>query len=138
MTGLMTVPTTQIAFVAPMPGFPDARSWALSTWGDDPSSPFTLLRSNDVEGLEFIVLAPFLFFPDYEPELDRGTVDALGLTGPEDVDVFVVLTLGEAIESTTANLMGPIVVNRTTGVAAQAILLQGGLSTKTPLVASAA
>lgn len=134
---MMTVTAPVIEFVTAVPGFPEARSWALRPWGDDDDSPFRVLSSLDVEGLEFVVVPPYLFFPEYAPELDDATVDALGITAVEDVLVYVVLTLGDTIEQTTANLLGPVVVNAATNRAAQAILHQPGLSTKTPLVPAA-
>jgi flagellar assembly factor FliW len=130
----MAVSTPVIEFVTAVPGFPEARSWSLVPWGEE-SSPFRLLSSLDVEGLAFVVVPPYLFFPDYEPELDDATVDALAIDAPEDVVVYVVLTLGDSIEDTTANLLGPVVVNATTNRAAQAVLHQPGLSTRTPLLA---
>ena len=138
MTGTMTVTTTsEIQFVTAFPGFPHARTWALAPMGDDPASPFSLLRSSDIDGLEFVVVPPFLFFPDYEPELDQATVSALDLQAPADAMVYVVLTLGASIEQTTANLLGPVVVNMRNGFASQAVLHQPGLSTKVPLVPAA-
>jgi flagellar assembly factor FliW len=80
-------------------------------------------------------MSPAGFFPAYEPELDDAAVDALGLTQPEDAAVYVVLTLGDTLEDTTANLLGPIVVNTVDGRAAQVVLHQPGLSTKAPLLA---
>lgn len=128
--------TAVVEFVTAVPGFPDARTWAVEVWGDDPASPFSLMRNVEVEGLEFVVVSPFVFFPDYEPDLDNATVDALALDGPEDAMVLVVLTIGESIEETTANLLGPIVINTKTNAASQAILHAPGLSTKTPLVSA--
>jgi flagellar assembly factor FliW len=123
-----------IEFVTAVPGFPEARQWALEPWGDQQDSPFRVMTCLDVEGLEFVVVPPFLFFPDYEPELDDAVVDALGVESAEDVAVYVVLTVGESVEETTANLLGPVVINLRDGRAAQAVLHQPGLSTKVPLV----
>ena len=133
MTGMVqTVDTAVIEFVSAVPGFPTARTWLLEPWGD-PSSPFNLMRSADVDGLEFVVVPPSVFFPDYEPVLDDATVDALEVETAADVVVMVVLTIGDSPERTTANLLGPIVINARTNRAVQAILHQPGLSTKTPL-----
>ena len=138
-TPVMTEPETDTAFVefvSAVPGFPDARTWGMEVWGDDPSSPFSVMRNVETEGLEFVVVSPFVFFPDYEPELDDATVGSLDLTAAEDAVVLVVLTIGESIEETTANLLGPIVINTRDNRAVQAILHQPGLSTKTPLIGS--
>lgn len=136
MTGMAATVDTSTAvveFVSAVPGFPEARTWQLEVWGDDPSSPFTLMRNAEIEGLEFVVISPFIFFPDYAPNLDDSTVETLGLEGPEDAMLLVVLTIGETIEQTTANLLGPIVINNKTLKAVQTILHEPGLSTKTPI-----
>lgn len=132
MSALMTAAPV-LDFVAAVPGFPQARSWELQPWGDGDDIPFRVMSSLDVEGLEFVVVPPFPFFPDYEPEIDDSTVDSLGIESPEDVMVYVVLTVGESLETTTANLLGPIVINTTNNRAAQAILHQPGLTTRMPL-----
>jgi flagellar assembly factor FliW len=129
---MMRLMSPPIEFVTAVPGFPDARRWTLQPIEEGPCA---VLESQDVEGLQFVVMSPAGFFPAYEPELDDAAVDALGLTQPEDAAVYVVLTLGDTLEDTTANLLGPIVVNTVDGRAAQVVLHQPGLSTKAPLLA---
>lgn len=129
---MMTLTSPQIEFVTAVPGFPDARRWTLRAMD---GTPFAVLGSEDVPGLAFVVMSPEGLFPDYEPELDDAAVEALGLEQPEDAAVYVVLTLGETWEATTANLLGPIVINTASGHAAQVVLHQPGLVTKAPLPA---
>ena len=125
-----------LRFARPVPGFEERpREFALEGWGGE-GSPFSLLRCVGDPELAFVVTHPAVFFPDYEPELDDATVDLLGLESADDALVLVVLTLGMRVEETTANLMGPIVAHRRTGVAVQAVLSAPGLDTKVPLVAS--
>lgn len=125
--------TAIIEFVAPVPGFPDARTWAVEAWGEE-ASPFSLLRNVEVEGLEFVVVSPFLFFPDYAADVDDAVAASIGLTAPEDAVVWVVLNVGESVEDTTANLLGPIIVNTGTNQAVQAILHDPDLSTRARLL----
>lgn len=133
MTGMaQTVTAVIIDFVTAMPGFPTARRWTLEPWGGE-DSPLTIMCSEDVADLEFVVVPPGVFFPDYTAELDDATVRALGIESAEDVVLLVILTLGDSPQTTTANLLGPIVINSRTNRAAQAILHQPGLSTKVPL-----
>jgi flagellar assembly factor FliW len=110
-----------IQFPAGVPGFEDAHDFVLVEWGDA-GSPFTVLRSVDVEGLEFLVAAPVVLFPDYAPELDDGCADALMLTRAEDALVLVIVTVTDRAEDATANLLAPIVVNVHTNIAAQVVL----------------
>ena len=124
-------------FPSAIPGFPEARDFTLMPWGGD-GSPFALLRCTDDPLLEFVVVPPGVFFPEYAPEVDDATVEQLGLTTAEDALLFVILTLGANPHDTTANLMGPVVVNRHTNRAAQAVLSTSGYELRVPLVKAAA
>jgi flagellar assembly factor FliW len=110
-----------IEMPAGLPGFPDARRFVLLSWSDD-TSPFSRLQCLDAEELEFLVAAPVVLFPDYAPELDTASVDALGLTCAEDALVLVLVTVHERAVDATANLLAPIVVNIHTNLAAQVVV----------------
>lgn len=123
-------PTNEVVFDHGLPGFPSVRRFALESWGAT-DGPFSLLRS--VEGeTEFLVADPEVFFPDYVAEIDDETAAWLGLQDAVDASLYVIVTVGERAEQATANLLGPIVVNRATGRAIQAVL-QDGFSTRQPL-----
>ncbi len=80
------------------------------------------LRSLEQPDLEFVVAPPALFFPDYAPEIDDEAALRLGLEDPEDALLLVVLTLGDGIAASTANLLAPIVINQRTRCAAQVLV----------------
>lgn len=121
-----------LLFETGLPGFAEARRFELVRWGAE-DSPFSILRSVEHEGLEFVVVPPAVFFPDYEPEIDDATVTRLAIADPADVILLVMLTLGDRAADATANLLGPIVVNRHTRRAAQAVLANSGYELRTPL-----
>jgi flagellar assembly factor FliW len=123
----------ELTFPQGMPGFPDVSRFALVRWGGD-DSPFSLLRSLDDPSLEFLVVPPSVFFPDYAPELGDETVDQLDLTAAEDAVVLVLVTVAERADDATANLLGPIVVNRHTRSAVQAVLATSGYGLREPLI----
>lgn len=102
-------------------GLPEATRFSLTRWGGG-GSPYALLQATDVESLEFVVVPPELFFPHYAPVVDDELVEALELTGADDAIVLVIVTVTEPVEHSTANLLGPIVINRRTHRAAQAVL----------------
>lgn len=116
-------------------GVPEAQQFSLTRWGG-PDSPYAMLRALDADGLEFVVVPPGLFFPDYEPVVDDELVDDLGLRGADDALVLVIVTVGDPIERSTANLLGPIVVNRHTRRAAQAVLSPDDHDARQPLLSS--
>src|SRR5215510_1717926 len=101
----------EITFPAGLPGFPQAHQFQLAPWGPA-GSPFLLLSSSDDPDIGFVVVPPWVFYPDYEFELDSGMAERLGLTASEDAVVFTVVTLRDKAEDSTVNLLGPIVVNR--------------------------
>ena len=119
-------------FAGGLPGFADLRRFALVRWGGD-NSPLCLLKSIDRPEIEFVVAPPAVFFPDYEPELDDGTAERLGLSEADDALMLVILTVEKPPESATANLMGPIVVNKNTLDAAQVVLADSGYELRAPL-----
>jgi flagellar assembly factor FliW len=122
----------QINFPAGLPGFPNAHSFELAPWGPA-GSPFLLLSSSDDPEIGFVLVPPWVFYPDYEFELDSGMAERLGLTESEDAVVFTVVTLRDKPEDSTVNLLGPIVVNRFTHEAAQVVLPSAGYSVRAPL-----
>jgi flagellar assembly factor FliW len=126
-----------VVFRDGLPAFPLHRRFALVQWGG-PESPFCRLQSLDDPDLSFVVVEPSIFFPHYEPEIDDHTVERLELHSAEDAIVLVVLTIGSNPEETTANLLGPIVVNRHTLEAAQVVLSDGSHTTQERLFSASA
>lgn len=125
------VPT--IEMVHPMPGFPDVRRFALVELDDD--GLLSALQAVEHPDLRFLVVPPHTFFPDYAPIVDDATVADLGVTSGAEVQVLVILTAGDSLAETTANLLAPVLVNTTNRRACQVILDDTALSVSTPLVA---
>lgn len=126
----------ELHFATGVPGFPAARRFALVRFGDEDDTPFALLRSLDVEDLEFVVVHPFQFFPGYAPELDDETADRLDLHSADDALILAIVTVPEKVQDATANLAAPIIVNRNTRQAAQTVLSDSVVDLRAPLAAS--
>ena len=71
---------------------------------------------------EFLVVNPDVFFPDYVAEIDDETADWLGLNSADDACLLVIVSVRDKAEDATANLLGPLVINRSSGRAIQAVL----------------
>jgi len=128
----------ELHFAGGLPGFPDVRRFVLVRLGDE-HSPFSVLRSLDdgpdiAPAVEFVVTHPSLFFPDYEPEIDDDIAARLELKSADDALLLVIVTVTDPVAASTANLLGPIVVNRHTRAAAQAVLGNSGYATREALV----
>jgi flagellar assembly factor FliW len=125
----------ELRFDAGLPGFPDAHRFTLVSWGEDtPFSILTCLETAD-GAPEFLVAPPVVFFPDYVAEVDDETADRLGLTDAEDALLLVIVNVADGPALATANLRAPIVVNRHTRQALQAVLDDADQPVRQPLFA---
>jgi len=93
--------------------------YRLSAEPDAP--PFLRIETVD-DDMVFHVLDPFLIVADYEPAIGDDDDTTLGLNGPEDTRLLVIVNLSKGASEATVNLAAPIVVNRKTGQAKQVIL----------------
>jgi len=109
-----------IEFVAPMPGFPDHRRFYLVAI-DDSGLVYSLTSADDPE-LRFLVIPPPPFYPDYTPEISDEALSMLGVDDAERLLLLLVVTAGETLRETTANLMAPIVIDNESRRAVQTIL----------------
>lgn len=110
-----------------IPGFLNEKQFVLLPIED---TPFTVLQSVQTHVLGFVLMDPFSYFPDYDIELDEQTVERLELSSEHEVAVYVILTVADPFENTTANLQAPIVVNRAKKLGKQVILTNTPYRTK--------
>ena len=122
----------EIRFPAGLPGFPHVHMFRLNPWGP-PGSPYLLLKAVDDPDVGFVVVPPWVFYPDYEFDLDDATAERLGLVVADDAIILAVVTLRDRPDEATLNLLGPIVVNRHTHEAAQVVLPTTTYSVRAPL-----
>lgn len=102
-----------------IPGFTGARRFVLSDLTDD--GTFQLLRSVDDPDLSLVVTSPWLFFPDYAPELPDIDQSVLGITDPAEAIVFCSV-IAEDTDELLLNLRAPFIANGRTRDARQVIL----------------
>jgi flagellar assembly factor FliW len=103
-----------------IPGFAQAHRFALSDLNDD--GTFQVLTCLDDPELSMVVASPWLFFPDYAPDLPDGDRRVLELTDPTDAVVFCSVTVDEDAEQLLLNLRAPFVANGRTRDARQVVL----------------
>ena len=123
-----------IELVQPMPGFPGLTRFALVQLDDD--GVLCALRSLENPELRFLVVPPAAFFPDYAPVVGDDTVEELGIETVGDVLLLVVVNAGATLDTSTANLVAPVLVNTATRRAQQVILDDPAWSVAAPLVAA--
>ncbi|MEZ5218344.1 MAG: flagellar assembly protein FliW [Ilumatobacteraceae bacterium] len=107
-----------------IPGFDESREWALER--SHPEAVFCLLRPQDAPDRGILVAEPWQLAPGYEPDLPEAELERISITGPEDVELYVVVTLTPERTTVFLNLAAPIVVHRTERLARQVILDRQG------------
>lgn len=118
-----------ITFEDGIPGFPDHREFVIVNFVQD--GAFQVLQSVADQNLSMIVASPWLFFPDYEPELTSLDQDGLALHDSAEAVVFCPVTISGG--SLYMNLLGPFVVNATNRLGRQVVLVDGQYEVRTPI-----
>lgn len=126
---------TLVEFAAGLPGFPDAHRFRLEDLGEA-LRPFQRLRHVGEPEMSFTVVLAGLLYPDYSVEIDEDHQATLGISSPEDVVTYLMITVPRPPQPPTANLLGPVVVNRRTGVAAQVVQHRSSYRVAEPLPSS--
>jgi flagellar assembly factor FliW len=109
----------RITFPVGIYGFEKFREYALL---DANQQPFYWLQSLDVQDLAFILINPFLFRPDYRLDVDDRELESIGLAKAEDALIFAIVTIPTLTGPMTANLQGPIIINRVNQLGIQVVV----------------
>ncbi len=99
-------------------GFEELREFALL---DAAQPPFYWLQSLQRVEIAFVLIDPHFFRPDYAPDVDPAELQEIEIKTPEDMLVFAIVTIPEDSSRMTANLQGPLLINRRTGMGRQSI-----------------
>jgi len=101
----------KIYFPGGLLGFENLKDYLLL---DAAQQPFYWLQSLDVPEIAFVMINPGIFRQNYLPEVSISELEEIGLKN-EDSDntlVFAIVTIPEEHSKMTANLQGPIIINR--------------------------
>ena len=122
----------KISFPTGLLGFESLKDYVLM---DAERQPFYWLQSLDVEQVAFVLINPFLFRPDYEMNIDNEELLPIGITDPGKALIFSIVTIPADGSPMTANLQGPLVINRDNHIGLQAILTDSRWKTKHDIIA---
>jgi len=109
----------KINFPLGLLGFDNYKDYVLF---DAEHEPFFWLQSLDDKEIAFILINPFLFRHDYEVNVSNEELEEIGITSPEKALIFVIVTIPQDGNPMTANLQGPLIVNKDNMTAIQAVL----------------
>lgn len=116
-------------------GFEKFKDYALL---DAAQKPFFYLQSMDLSELAFVLIDPFLFRPDYSVDADDALLSSVGIERPEDALVLSIVTVPADGSPITANLMGPLIVDRASRRGVQAVMTDPRWQTKHDVLAELA
>lgn len=100
-------------------GFEEYTDFALI---ESEYKPFVWLQSLQERNLAFLLIDPFLICEDYEADIDDREMLKIGIKDPADVMVMTVVTVPSDGSAVTANLQGPLIINKKNRKCMQAIL----------------
>ena len=131
--GLIDVDERQkIGFPLGLFGFESFKEYVLL---DAERQPFYWLQSVDAEQVAFVLINPFLFRPDYEMDIDNEELLSISISDPGKALIFSIVTIPTDGGPMTANLQGPLIINRENRLGIQAILADSRWKTKHDIMA---
>ncbi|MBR5964644.1 MAG: flagellar assembly protein FliW [Treponema sp.] len=108
-------------------GFEEYKNYAIY---ESEFPPFMWMQSTDESSLAFLIVDPFLVAEDYELDVDDKALAKIGISNPAEVCVMAIVTIPAGGTPVTANLQGPLVINRSNNKAMQVILNSNKWTTK--------
>ena len=99
-------------------GFEKLQSYVLL---DAPQQPFYWLQALDLVEVAFVLINPVIFRPDYTVEVPREELEEIGIDSCDKMLTFAIVTIPQNPSDMTANLQGPIIINKDTRVGRQSI-----------------
>jgi flagellar assembly factor FliW len=117
----------RIRFQEGLLGFESIKDYVLL---DAERQPFYWLQAVGAEQIAFILVNPFLIRPDYELDISDEELREIGIASPEKALIFSIVTIPADGSPMTANLQGPLVINRDLRLGKQAVLMDSRWKTK--------
>jgi flagellar assembly factor FliW len=122
----------KIVFPQGVLGFENLKDYILL---DAERQPFYWLQSVELKQVAFILVNPFLFRPDYEVNISNEELAEIGINDPRKALIFSIVTVPQDGGPMTANLQGPLVINRNLRTGKQAVLSDNRWMTKHDIMA---
>jgi flagellar assembly factor FliW len=88
---------------------------------DSEEGPFYWLQAENQPDLAFLLVNPRLFLEGYKLMVKEADLKNLKINSSEDILDFTIVTVPEDPAKISANLMGPIIINKRTKIAKQVI-----------------
>ncbi|MCX7038954.1 MAG: flagellar assembly protein FliW [Spirochaetes bacterium] len=107
-----------VRFPSGLFGFERLREFVLL---DAAQQPFYWLQSIEEPSVAFVLIDPLMFRPDYSPDVEPEEMAEIGIASPDDLLLLAIVTIPESQKGMTANLQGPLLLNRRARLGRQSI-----------------
>ena len=122
-----------IKFENGLPGFENLTQFIITTVPEH--EPFHWMHSLDDEAIKFILVNPLQIHQTYDPQINPNTIKEIGISNKNDLLMYVIVTINQSqFNLSTANLLGPILLNINNKKGIQVVLDDGRYSTKHSLL----
>ncbi|MGG0662683.1 flagellar assembly protein FliW [Viridibacillus arvi] len=109
-----------IKFEEGIPGFEGAKKFIILPLEQE--SPFAILQSIEQVEVGFVVAFPFLFKKNYAFDLPKSDKVSLKAEVESDIVTYSIVTLKDPFESSTLNLLAPVLINIKEKIGKQIVL----------------
>lgn len=121
--GVIEVKETEILdFPVGLYGFEKENQFIRLPFTPNVESPMEWLQSLTTPGLAFVITDPFLYAADYSVKLTEGEKTQIKFEPGNTLLTRVIVTIPQNFLDMTANLVAPLVINITSGLAKQFVL----------------
>lgn len=119
-----------LSFPQGMVGFPHLQRYFFVPVPEN--NVFAWLQAFDDPDIAFLMVDPFVFFPDYDVHLSVADRNYLQINHPGEVTLLTVVTIPprDGVRGMTTNLLAPVVINNVKALGRQVILDGSGYCTK--------
>jgi flagellar assembly factor FliW len=93
-------------------------------------APFKWLQSIEDPNVAFVIMDPRELFPGYKLEINEKELEELNYSHSRDLVTYVIVTVPQDTSLTSADLLGPLVVNPKKRLAKQAVMPNTPYTTK--------
>jgi flagellar assembly factor FliW len=113
-------------------GFENLNQFSISLV--ETNSLYAYLQSMEEDNTGFLVISPFSFFTDYAIEIEEKDKKLIDAQSQEEVVVLTFVTLRDPFQTSTTNLLAPLILNVRNGIGRQIVLPpKSNFTTKEPL-----
>jgi len=113
-------PEDVIVFPKGLPGFDKAREFVI--YSRPEHAPFHCMACTTDQDLQFVLINPLQFQPEYDPRIPPHELRDLEVKDPKDLLLYTLVTFAPELSDSTANLLGPIFINIRTRTGKQIVI----------------